>query len=263
MLVKINYIINNFLLGIYDHSKCIDFLKNNEKLLFITNFFYLTTCFIGPKIMKNISPFNLKKSLFIWNSFLSIFSLFGSYNMIYFQYNLLNYFSYRDTICNYPDYFYQSNSLSLWSFLFTISKIFELNDTLFLILRKRKIIFLHWYHHSSVLLVTWNSFIFYSYSFNYFMSMNFSIHTLMYAYYALKSINICPSWFPSYILTYLQILQMIIGGSICLSNWYYYIFTQNCYSHLYNLILLSFIYFTYLLLFVDFFNKRYKKLKNE
>lgn len=32
----------------------------------------------------------------------------------------------------------------LWAFLFVLSKIVELGDTAFLVLRKRPIIFLHW-----------------------------------------------------------------------------------------------------------------------
>lgn len=40
---------------------------------------------------------------------------------------------------------------------FALSKPIELLDTLFLILRKRPVIFLHWYHHVTVLLYTWLS----------------------------------------------------------------------------------------------------------
>lgn len=35
-----------------------------------------------------------------------------------------------------------------WGWMFTMSKALELGDTLFLILRKRPVIFLHWYHHA-------------------------------------------------------------------------------------------------------------------
>ena len=37
----------------------------------------------------------------------------------------------------------------LWAFLFPLSKLFELVDTVFILLRKRNVIFLHWYHHLS------------------------------------------------------------------------------------------------------------------
>lgn len=44
-----------------------------------------------------------------------------------------------------------------WSEAFMWSKAVELGDTFFLILRKRPVIFLHWYHHVSVLLFTWHA----------------------------------------------------------------------------------------------------------
>lgn len=40
--------------------------------------------------------------------------------------------------------------------MFVFSKVPELGDTVFIILRKRPLIFLHWYHHVTVLLYTWH-----------------------------------------------------------------------------------------------------------
>jgi elongation of very long chain fatty acids protein 6 len=63
--------------------------------------------------------------------------------------------------------------------LFTVSKLFELFDTVLLVLRKKHVMFLHWYHHATVLLYTW-----FSYSARnpgiYFIAMNYSVHAVMY-----------------------------------------------------------------------------------
>ena len=46
--------------------------------------------------------------------------------------------------------------ISYWSEKFAMSKLIEYGDTVFLVLRKRPISFLHWYHHTTVLAYTWH-----------------------------------------------------------------------------------------------------------
>eukprot|EP00658_Telonema_sp_P-2_P081290 TRINITY_DN8293_c0_g1_i8.p1 TRINITY_DN8293_c0_g1~~TRINITY_DN8293_c0_g1_i8.p1 ORF type:complete len:232 (+),score=67.32 TRINITY_DN8293_c0_g1_i8:33-728(+) len=62
-------------------------------------------------------------------------------------------------ICNQDAYFgsvdgvITSNS-QFWNFLFGLSKFAELVDTMILAVRRKPIIFLHWYHHWTVLATT-------------------------------------------------------------------------------------------------------------
>jgi hypothetical protein len=49
----------------------------------------------------------------------------------------------------------QYDRLCFRAIMFAWSKVAELGDTLFLVLRKREVIFLHWYHHASVIALTW------------------------------------------------------------------------------------------------------------
>jgi hypothetical protein len=46
-----------------------------------------------------------------------------------------------------PDESYGDNATGFWVALFTISKLFEYMDTVFVVLRKKPLIFLHWYEH--------------------------------------------------------------------------------------------------------------------
>jgi elongation of very long chain fatty acids protein 6 len=102
----------------------------------------------------------------------------------------------------------------MWGMLFTISKLVELIDTYFIVLRKQKLIFLHWYHHITVLTYTWY---YYGpggtpFSHQLFMMMNYFVHSIMYMYYAVRASGIYrpPKWVNLFI-TSLQLVQMVCG----------------------------------------------------
>jgi hypothetical protein len=69
--------------------------------------------------------------------------------------------------------------LRLWVQLFILSKIPELIDTVFIVQRKRPLIFLHWYHHVTVLLYCWHSYATEASQALYFVAMNYSVHAVM------------------------------------------------------------------------------------
>lgn len=60
--------------------------------------------------------------------------------------------------------------------IFCISKVPELIDTLFIVLRKQKLIFLHWFHHATVLIYAWYSYHDWTASGRWFVFMNYSVH---------------------------------------------------------------------------------------
>ena len=76
-----------------------------------------------------------------------------------------------------------------WTWMFVLSKVPELGDTIFIVLRKQKLIFLHWYHHVTVLIYCWYSFSQYTAPARWFVVMNFIVHSIMYSYYFLKALR--------------------------------------------------------------------------
>ena len=60
--------------------------------------------------------------------------------------------------CTDPAEWYLIGPTGLWVGLFIFSKLPELFDTAFLVLQKKKVIFLHWFHHTTVLLYCWHAY---------------------------------------------------------------------------------------------------------
>jgi len=88
--------------------------------------------------------------------------------------------------------------LAIWGWLFAMSKIIEFGDTAFIVLRKKPLPFLHWYHHVTVCIFTWYALTPVPSALSqWFGSMNYAVHTLMYTYYALRSSGYkFPHWVP-------------------------------------------------------------------
>ena len=145
----------------------------------------------------------------------------------------------------------------------------ELFDTFFIVIHKKPLIFLHWYHHITVLLYCWHSYVTTSPPGIFFVVMNYSVHASMYFYYALMAMRIRPKWFNPMLITAFQISQMIVGIAVTLVAFYYYMNDPdgNCKIERENNTAAFVMYGSYLFLFGQFFVGRYfasaKKFKNK
>jgi elongation of very long chain fatty acids protein 6 len=164
---------------------------------------------------------------------------------------------YECTVCDDPLNSWGSGPCGLWVMLFIYSKIPELVDTVFIVVRKKPLIFLHWYHHVTVLMFCWSAYSTMAASGLYFVAMNFTVHALMYGYYCLQALNVCPKSFPAILITLSQIAQMFVGTGVCISCWYYLYQDRPCANDLKNLIGGALMYGSYLYLFCEFAVRRY------
>ncbi|CAN0106833.1 unnamed protein product, partial [Phaeothamnion confervicola] len=128
-------------------------------------------------------------------------------------------YGFKYTICFKPSVWYGSGAVGWWTQAFIFSKIPELGDTVFIVLRKKPLIFLHWYHHVTVLLYCWHSYYEQTTYGLYFIAMNYSVHAVMYLYYALAAVGI--KLCKPYYITTLQISQMFVGIGVCCAGGYY------------------------------------------
>merc|ERR1711871_53584 len=167
------------------------------------------------------------------------------------------------TVCKEPYKSYGPGSAGLATQLFVLSKIPELVDTFFIVVNKKPLIFLHWYHHITVLLFCWHSYVTEAAYGSYFIAMNYSVHAIMYAYYGLQAAQQLSKSYPAHNITTIQILQMF-GGTFIVSMGAYYRFyggeiypVGTCNNIESNLLFGGIIYTTYLYLFVEFAFKRF------
>jgi len=224
--------------------------------------FYGLAIVVGQKLMEKRDPFKWRTGLVYWNLFLSIFSWIGATRTFPMLYHNLNTLPLRVFFCADPVITHGSGSSGLWVQLFILSKIPELIDTLFIVAHKKPLIFLHWYHHITVLLYCWHSYVSTSPFCLFFVCMNYAVHGAMYGYYCLVAARCKPKWLKPIFITISQISQMVVGVIVAGLAFYYYSYGNDdglCYIQKENNIAAFTMYGSYLFLFLQFFIRRYFK----
>lgn len=191
--------------------------------------------------------------VFAWNALLALFSVVSGSFVMQSSWNAWNAVGVYGIVCSDLEEFNQGIS-GLCIFLFVLSKIVELGDTAILLLRGRKLIFLHWYHHATVLLYTWHAYATRTGVGMLFASVNYGVHAIMYTYYAISQTR-----YKRYVssishnITFLQIAQMIVGISLVAVP----LLDDRCGADRTNIKLALVMYFSYFILFVRFYVKSY------
>ncbi|CAG0878923.1 unnamed protein product [Darwinula stevensoni] len=146
---------------------------------------------------------------------------------------------------------------SVWAILFVFSKVIELGDTAFIVLRKQRFLFLHWYHHITVLLYTWYSCAQGVPTARYFINLNALAHAFMYPYYTARAAKVHVPRRLAMVITLFQITQMIFG---IYANAYAYFAKKaglHCETPWENIYISALMYLSYFLLFLNFFVDAY------
>lgn len=217
---------------------------------------YMLVIFGGQAYMQSRPRFELRRILAAWNVFLAAFSIFGLCRTLPELAHVLTEFGFTHSVCN-PSFIEEVKVSGFWTWMFTLSKVPELGDTIFIVLRKQQLIFLHWYHHITVLLFTWYSYTEHIAPARWYVVMNYFAHSMMYSYYAMRAMRIkMPRWV-AIIITSSQILQMVAG---CFVSYFGYLTRQKgqfCQlpDNIANYALLM--YFSYFVLFARFFYSTY------
>ena len=109
-----------------------------------------------PKYEKLLG-LNVNSLVAAWNLFLSVFSAWGLFLCLPRQAAMVWHYGLRPSVCWHPHWnANQWHGLALMLFIY--SKFFELIDTVWLLIKKRPVIFLQPYHHVTVLLYCWHAY---------------------------------------------------------------------------------------------------------
>jgi elongation of very long chain fatty acids protein 6 len=148
----------------------------------------------------------------VWDIFLSVMSGLGSLQLVPLLIASLQTKGFAGEVCTSTLQFEEPVL-----YLFMWSKFFELFDTTLILLSKKKLIFLHWYHHMATLMYCWDAFILSNPSGGVFAGMNLCVHTIMYAYYAATYFGRLPNGL-RVVITSLQLLQMLVGVAAVITH---------------------------------------------
>ena len=192
--------------------------------------------------MKGLIPILLRFQVLVFYNFSA--SLLSAYTMCGFLYGLYrakSSFEKTDSEILLPVYK-----------LYWLTKIYELLDTVFMILRhkQRQISFLHVYHHSSMIILSDLAYHIYPWpAFAVYLALNSIVHVVLYAYYGLSALSPenPPKW--KKFLTQFQILQFFIDMIHAVIGYLYHGFC--IYGILYGITMIT--------LFLNFYYRAYIK----
>ncbi|ODM91749.1 Elongation of very long chain fatty acids protein 4 [Orchesella cincta] len=221
---------------------------------------YYLVVLIGPILMENRRPYTLRNVLKIYN-FVQV--MISGY--MFKEFVISAWQSSYSLQCQPVD---RSNSpqavrmaAACWWFFF--SKVIDLLDTVFFILRKKnsQVTFLHVYHHGSMILNWWLAGKYFPGGQIFFQcTCNSFVHVVMYTYYFLSAFGPAVQkylWWKRY-LTQLQLIQflaIIVHLIYGMSRTCDFPFVLNCYIIIYCITLIS--------LFTNFYIEAYQHQRTD
>ena len=203
----------------------LNYQKNTLYIPIACTVAYLIMVFAGPKLMANREAFTARWSFTAWNLMLCVFSIFGTYYTVPVTWRMLMDNGAHRLVCQDVSSWCTDGPSGVWTAAFCLSKIPELFDTFFLIIRKKPVVFLQYWHHTTVMLFTWHAMGNAAAPGMLFATMNFVVHAVMYGYFAMTSAfgftrKMVKPFAP--LITMLQILQMVIGTVVAFYTAYHF-----------------------------------------
>ncbi|XP_050425914.1 elongation of very long chain fatty acids protein 4-like [Adelges cooleyi] len=213
---------------------------------------------VGPKMMENRAPYNVKYAMLLYNL---VQTLFNGYltSLVFLTPGAVQY-QFKHFCHPIPriDNRVLTNELDKAAWYFFISKIMDLLDTVFFVLRKKQahVSFLHVYHHTNMVITCWAYLRFIKgEQFMIGGVINSFVHTVMYSYYFIAALGPQTKkllWWKKYV-TRMQIVQFLIDIGM-----FMWLCVRDCNYPKVFLIYISVDIILFLFLFLRFYKRAYK-----
>mmetsp|Transcript_19382 Transcript_19382/g.30768 ORF Transcript_19382/g.30768 Transcript_19382/m.30768 type:complete len:277 (-) Transcript_19382:492-1322(-) len=165
-------------------------------------------CKSNQKRSDKFEPSLLNFCVIVHNAVLCVFSALCFMNTFPIYFDALRTKGVYDGICSLRDA-YESTSWGYWSYLFYLSKYYEVMDTYIVILKGRRPINLQIYHHIGAMIGCAWGYNAHTVGTFIFMVPNAFVHSIMYLYYAASTLKIKVPF--KSMITYLQMVQFLHG----------------------------------------------------
>ncbi|NXM63111.1 ELOV6 protein, partial [Illadopsis cleaveri] len=238
----------------FNHLGARKWMEENWQKSIIYSVIYFILIFGIQHFMKERRPFSLRAPLILWSFSLTLFSFIAACRIWKHMTFLLLTKGFKHSVCCKS--FYVHPLSKLWIYLFAVSKLVELGDTVFIVLRKKKLIVVHWYHHLLTLITAWYGYKSMIVGMEWNAALNLVIHCFTYSYYTVTAMGIRVPRPLAMLLTTAQMVQMT--GFVILSLLIAYWKDDKVCQFTWPMFLLpTSLYITLLILFVNFFMKTY------
>ncbi|KAH9597966.1 ELO family [Trypanosoma melophagium] len=235
-------------------------LNDSVDILVYACVLYILLVFVVPEyVMKKREALNLRIPFILWNLSLCVFSVLGAIPSVRLMIFLLKDRGFYKSTCTFDYSIAYDGEYAFWIFYFILSKIPEMMDTAFLVLQKKPVIFLHWYHHLTVAIFCWHAGHALLPSGLWFATMNYCVHSIMYFYYFVCACGLRKVIRPiAPLITTLQILQMMAGTFIVTYTAYHsYLSGYGCNVNRTSIRMGLVMYASYFVLFAVLFRNLY------
>ncbi|XP_054719369.1 elongation of very long chain fatty acids protein 7-like [Uloborus diversus] len=214
--------------------------------------------YLGPNLMKNREPLDIRWLMAAYNFIMVIFSF-----LIFYWFGVYGWFGSYSWQCQPVDYSNSPEAIGMASvcWWFFISKFVEFTDTIFFVMRKKfsQVSTLHVTHHGIMPISVWIGLKFTPGGHStFFAFINSFVHILMYIYYGLSAIGPHMTkylWWKKYMTT-IQMVQFVM----IFTHSFQLLFT-NCNYPRGFMFWIGFHAVLFWFLFYDFYKNAYQKKK--